>query len=216
MTNNYHDPIDSRIDFVNTFLVEMPLQHHVIDGYTEIVLLINERLNIGSSAITLSTGLKKIQGNEINFYWYENNDKILLGAQVERRPYGYVINLVGKDPQLKRSPPFASDLYDSILKDLKKPLRLSDRLLSDTKLSNDGFEIWKKLLSLGHKILIYKKDSPGQTFKEIKTVADLQQYFGPTIDKELYQFVLTESNEIFGDLYSFFGIRRHRELSGIL
>lgn len=212
---NRHDSIDSRTDFINTFLLEMPLQISPLEGYENIVAYIKEMLDAKVNVINFSNSLKKIQGNEIIYYWYQNNDRISLGAQIEKRPQGYVINLVSKDPQLKGSPPFASDLYDAILTDLKGPVRLSDQLLSDTKLSNEGFAIWKKLLSLGHKITVYKKDEPGKTFKEIKTDNDLQ-YFGPTTDKEDYQFVLTESIKSFIDVHGFFSIRRHRELSGIL
>jgi len=202
----------SKEDFENTWLFEMPMGIKVDDAYSQLVNSIKDRINYGSKVINIADNLHKILGINIEYYWYGTIDHVILGAEIEIKPYGLVVQLVGKDPSYKGMPPYASDLYDVILKDNHRSIRL----MSDDKLSDEGYNIWKKLYSLGHKITVYNKLSPGQTFQTFSTVTDMDQFFKHNdYSFTKYQFVLSESGEVLAETRSIFNTRRYRELAGL-
>lgn len=130
--------------------------------------------------IELGDGLRKIEGMEVVYYWYENDKgEMLLAVSLEKVKYGVQITSIGKFT--KKSKPFASDLYLAILHDRKNITGNVGQinLLSDKQLSQEGLSIWKRLLTDGHTIFVFdnsqKQASPN--FIEITTVNEMVKFF---------------------------------------
>lgn len=204
--------IDSRNDFNNTWLLEMPSGLGNFDTYEQLVYVIKDRIKSGSKVINLQNNLNKIQGNQLLYYWYEIDNEIILGIELVIKSQGLVVDLVGKNSKYKGKPPFASDLYNIIIKDHHQPIRI----LSDKQLSDEGYAIWKKLFTLGHTISIYDRQNPGQTFQTLHSINDMNTYFKhDDTNFERYQYVLSETGEMLAETRGFFNIRRYRELCGL-
>lgn len=203
---------DSRSCFNETWLTEMPSGLGSFETFDQINFTIKERISLGSSVERSSNGLCKIVGNTILLYWIENKQDIVIGVELERKQQGLVISVTGKNPKYRGRAPFASDLYDMILKDSKTPIRI----FSDIQLSDEGYGIWKKLFALGHTISVYDRDAPGQSYRIIKSANEMDSFFkNDDTDYQRYQFVLSESTDVLSELTGFFHIRRYRELSAI-
>jgi len=196
----------NREDFFETFLKEMPNNTGIHDPYPLIQKNIKDFLNELSAKLSfLTNNIKKLQIDNILIYYIENQ----IGIELEEKPYGLVITSVGKNPLFKKQPPYASDLYIEILKDSNKSL-----IISDATLTTNSFKTWKRLFNQGYKISLYDMSKPGQTFKTIETIDQMEQYFKTNNkDYEKYRYVLSESNRLIETSYRF-GIKRYRELSG--
>ena len=207
---------DSRVNFESTWLAESPNGIPKTDLSASIITAIRDRLNYGFRAIELGSGYKKIEGDQVVFYWYEDTGKILLGVELEKRYQALVVNGVGKAN--RGVPPYASDLYDVVLRDRKNmPGMNSVRIMSDRDLSEEGLAIWQRLLEKGHKVSIYDAANPGQSFVEITSVEDMQQYFKMG-DKEFrrWQYIISESGVVYAETRGFFLTRKMRELHEML
>lgn len=201
----------SRNDFNDTWLSEMPSGLGSFETYDGLEYSINNLRKNGITPTEVSKSLYKIDLGSSVYYWFEKDQKILLGTQLEKKPQGLIISITGKHPDLRGSAPYASDLYDLILKDSGKNIRI----LSDTQLSDQGYAIWKKLFSKGHKVGVYDNTQPGNSFKIFQTQDEMDDYFqDDDTDYEKYQFVLIE-NSMMAECLSNFNIRRYRELSGL-
>jgi hypothetical protein len=201
----------SRTDFNDTWLTEMPRGLGSFEMYDMLVYNINDRIKGGSSVEDLGNDLKKIDGLQVKYYWYEKNDTILLGAELSVKPQGLVVNSLAKKPKLSGSP-YATDLYDAILRDSNRSIKL----LSDIDISDEALKVWKRLLQQGHKISVYDRENPGQSFITIDNVQELLKYFkDDDTDYRRYQYVLSESGEVLAETRSYFNTRRMRELAGI-
>lgn len=200
--------LTGRTDFIETWLSEMPTGLGNFDTYDQIAWTIKDRLKY-SNSINVDANTKKIIGEHVAYYWIESKNEIILGVELQIKPQGLVISLTGKHPAWRGKPPFASDLYNLILQDNTKSLRI----ISDNSLSDEGYSIWQRLLKQGHKISVYDKENPGRSFITIDTPEDMAKYFAhDDTDFQRYQYVLSESGEMLGETRSFFHIRRHREL----
>lgn len=202
--------LTGRTDFVETWLREMPTGLGSFETYDQLNYTIKDRIKNGSKPIVVNDAdTKKIVGSHVAYYWVEGGDEILLGVELQIRPQGLVVSLTGKHPAWRGKPPFASDLYNLILKDNNKSLRL----ISDNSLSDEGYAIWQRLLKKGHKISVYDKENPGRSFVTLDSLEDMAKYFAhDDTDFKRYQYVLSEPGEMLGETRSFFHIRRHREL----
>jgi hypothetical protein len=201
-----------RTHFNKTWLTEMPEGIGSIDTYEVIKFNINDLIDNNIVPTKLSNILYKIDLSQSAYYWYEKNNIILLGMEFQKERQGLIVRAVGKNPEYRGQPPYASQLYDAILKDNK----YSIRILSDIQLSDEGFDIWKKLFSLGHKISVYDNQNPGQTFKTFNSINDLDQYFklhDPSFRR--YQYILSENGLMLAETRSYFNTRRMRELSEV-
>lgn len=199
----------SREDFSETWLMEMPMGIGSFSMYDFIVYNIKDRIRSGSKVIDLGNNLKKIDGEQIKYYWYEKDGKIQLGVELSVRPQGLVVNALGKDSKLRRNSPYASDLYNAILNNSNRSIKL----LSDTQISDEAYDLWKRLFKLGHKITVYDRERPGQTMQTFDSVEDMRRFFA--YDNETYkryQYVLSESGEMLAETRGFFNTRRFREL----
>jgi hypothetical protein len=209
----HSEPIgDSRTDFHESWLSEMPSGIGEIDTYDFIVASIKKRIAQGATVIDLPNDLKKIDGSQTKFYWYQQGADIVLAAELSAQRQALVVNAIGKNPAYKGKAPWAADLYDAILKDSD----VSIRVMSDRQLSDDGYAIWKRLFALGHKISVYDRKEPGTSYTTFTDASEMDQFFKHHDDAyKRYQFVLSET-EKFGETLSFFRTRRMRELSGLL
>ena len=199
----------SREDFSETWLVERP--QRVVTGnlFSLIKQNIEDYLLYGAIAVDLSAGYKKIIREKVAFYWHETNSEIDIGCELTIRPQALVVNILGKKYD---STTYASDLYQIILSDNDKSI-----LMSDEKLSDSGFSLWKRLIGLGHTISLYDRSHPG-TLISLRTPEELNDFFSQDKDFQRYQYVLSESNTgmKLADTRSYFNTRRMRELSGLL
>jgi hypothetical protein len=211
--------IDIRTNFITTFLLEMPEKVLVGDSYNIIVNDINELMLDNTYPVTkIQNNLYKIEGNQIIYYWYGTQNNISLGIELEKRPQALVVRYIGKNPELKGRTPFASELYNEILKDQQSPIRL----MSDDKLSDEGYGIWKKLFSAGHRIGVYNKKNPGHTFQKLSSQEEMDNFFGmnkfskdPILYKN-YQYVILESSGLSSEAKIFFSNRRIWEINNSL
>jgi len=214
MTSNIEEwlpPGDSRRDFIKSWLTESPEGIGFTDYSQTIANIIYDYISNGALVIDLGNNLKKIEYAQTVIYWYEINNEILLGAEFSKTPQNLTVGMIGK--KNKGHPPYASDLYNAVLTDQDKSIRI----ISDTKLSDEGIGIWKKLLNQGRKILVYDSSHPGKSFTEITTEDELMKYFNhDNSDFRKYQFVISESGMKYGNTRGFFLTRRYRELFGIL
>jgi hypothetical protein len=205
--------MDNRDEFIETWLTEMPNGIGAFASYAELVQNIQDRIEHGANPKILSNGLHILETEKTAIYWYEDIKSIILGVILDKKPQSLVVQLTGKNPNYKGKPPFASDLYNDII----KLSNSSIRLLSDIKLSDEGYNIWKKLFNSGNKVTVYDKQNPGQTFKTFDSIEDMDNFFKKNNEKyERYQFVLSEKGPMLAETRGAFNIRRYRELTGLL
>jgi hypothetical protein len=200
----------SRTDFNETWLTEMPQGIGSFPMFDYLEYNIKDRIKSGSEVLDLKDDLKKIAGQQVVYYWYEKNGMILLGAELSVKPQGLVVQGLAKNPK-NHNGPYASDLYDAILNDSNRSIKL----LSDIDMSDEAFNLWNRLLKMGHKISVYDRDSPGKTFKTINSTDELKKYFkDDDTSYRRYQYVLSEEGEHLAETRSYFNTRRMRELTG--
>lgn len=202
----------SRTDFNQTWLTEMPQNIGKLELYDWLVYNIKDLINSGAKVLELSDTLRKIDGEQVKHYWYQDKKgEILLGAELENRPQGLVVTGLAKKLNLS-GPPYASSLYADILADNNRSIRI----ISDKDMSPEAFNVWAKLLTLGHKISVYDSSKPGQTFTTISSIEELMNYYKEDdTDYRKYHFVLSEQGNDFLNTKSYFNTRRMRELSGM-
>jgi len=198
--------ISSRTDFNETWLTEMPARLGNF-GETFIILekSIEEWKKNGFTPEKISNNLFRISGQNMIYYWYQDTDDITIALELEKRPQGMAVTLVGKNTKFTGKPPYATDLYKDVLSTLSHSL-----LFSDNQLSNDGIELWKKLMLDPHfKVSVYNTKDPGKTFVTLNS-DELEKYMGPEFYN--YRFVLSKKGETLAETTSYFNIRRYREL----
>lgn len=201
--------IDSRADFINTWLLEMPEGLGKFPTFDQIEYNIKDMIKHGGPPIEVAQNVKKIVGSTVMYYWIDDGKDILLGVELYVKPQGLAVTLTGKNPTLVGKPPYASDLYNIILKDNKVSLRL----MSDATLSDEGYNIWRRLFQQGHKVSVYDKEQPGKSFITLNSLDDMDKYFAAgDSDFKRYQYILSESGIMLGETRSHFHTRRFREL----
>lgn len=203
----------SRTDFNETWLIEMPEGLGSFETFDQVEYNINDLKRKQIPIKDLGNGLKKVELSQTLYYWYEKNNQILIGVELDKRNQGYVVRLTGKNPAIRGNPPFASDLYLTILKDNQHK---SIRLLSDVQLSDEGYKIWKRLFDQGAKISIYDKTQPGKSFQTFQNIQEFEQYFKhDDSNYKRYQYVLSGNRSTLSETRGWFHTRRFRELSGL-
>lgn len=206
--------IDSRTMFNESWLVEFPEPITDADYAKSLIHDITDYKQHGGQVIKLGNNLFKIEGPQVVYYWYEDqSNNIILGCELEKKAQTLVINLVAKIK--KRQPPYASDLYDAILKDRKNIAGENSSILlsSDNKLTMSGFDIWKRLLELGHKIIAYNSSVPGASAIVISNPIELERYFNQ--NNKQWRYAIVEGSCV-GDVKSLFNLRKHREVNNLL
>jgi hypothetical protein len=204
----------TRSDFNETWLSEMPYGSGDFATFDTLAYNIKDRVNSGSKVQPITDNLYKIIGIHVSYYWYgdELGNDIIIGTEIHPKSQGLVVSTTGKNPKYKGSPPYSTDLYNAILNDTNRSIRL----LSDNQLSDEGFNIWKRLFQQGHSISVYDNENPGKSFTTFNSMQDMDQYFNKH-DKNFkrYQYVLSEQGEVLAETRSMFNTRRYRELAGL-
>jgi len=206
---------DSRNDFIKSYLYEMPSGTPPINPILQLINSISE-LKKYYQIIKLSNNLFKMEGNELVYYWYEENDAILLGAEFTKVKHGIVVNYVAKIE--KSTPPYATDLYNDVLND-RKNIEFANNsiIISDKRLSEDGISLWKRLFKKGHTISIYNTEDASNTFTKLNSIEDLESFFKMHDSSyEKYRYILSESGGNYAEVMAFFSLRRLHETSGTL
>jgi len=208
---------EDRIAFNETWLFESPRQIGTFPTYDGLCQIINSLKKAGLPIQKVKGNLKKIELSEAVYYWYEENDKILLGSELLIKSQALVVRITGKDPALTKhkQPPYASNLYIAILNDTNKAIRL----MSDDQLSDEGFKLWRRLYDAGVCVSVYNNASnkPGGSFIWLNSIEDFESYFGKgNISFEQHQYVLSKKGSAsLGETLGHFNNRRLRELVGL-
>ena len=203
-----------RSNFNKTWLYEMSEGVGRFETYDMLLYNLNniKKSLLSTKIIDLGNNLKKIDFSASAYYWIEINNELIIGCELIKEKQGYIVRLTGKNPEYRGKPPFASDLYNLILKD--SPYNI--RLLSDVTLSDEGNNIWKRLFNKGHKILIYDRSNPGQDFIVCNDLAEFESYFKhDDRNYQNYQYVLSENEEKLLETKFNFRMRKHREDNGL-
>jgi hypothetical protein len=203
--------IDSRLDFVESWLMEMPELMRDMDSYSTLVWTINDRLNSGHSPKEISPGVFKLSWTQVVSYWIGTADRIDIAAELSRQAQSLSVNLVGKDPNLKGKSPYASNLYGAILDDSEVSLVISDR-----QLSQHGSNIWRQLINQGYIVGAYDIKNPGQSYKRVENADELEKYLAKDKLYQLWRFVVSKTGMMLAETNGYFNTCRYRELAGIL
>lgn len=204
--------IESRERFVKAFLTEMPGRTGPKDYSIDIVNDITDVKNSEAyPVIDLGNNLKKIEGSKIVYYWFEKNNKILLGAQFEKEDYALKVNYIGKTVT---GPPYASELYSAVLQNRINSGNINNIVMSDKDLNDEGFNIWKCLL-ISHNVSVYNRNAPNNLIP-VKSLADLQNYYGNDQSFRDYRYIISESMADYAETSAIFRLRKLREDAGIL
>jgi len=205
-----------RLEFNETWVMESPEGIGKWASYDGLCYGIKDTISQGHSIIKLPNNLNKLEAGNLIYYWYGDANKILLGSELHVKPNGLVVAITGKEPDLvkQKQPPYASELYLAIINDTQKAIRL----LSDKQLSDQGFNIWKRLYNDNILVGIYdSKNNVGQSFKRLGSYKEFKQYYKlHDADFQRYQYVLFKngSNSLI-ETCSYFNLRRMRELAGL-
>lgn len=204
----------SREDFNESWLTEMPAGIGQLGSglYRTIKSSIIDFKQNGGKPVNLGNNYFKMAGRQVMFYWHvDTKGDIDIAVEFTVKPQSLIVNAVGKNPQ--GSEVYASDLYNVVLKDNDKSIRL----MSDEVLSDQGFNLWKRLLRAGHTVSVYDQADPGAGLITIKSEEEMEKFFkSHDHDYTRYQYVLSESGEMLAETRSYFNTRRMRELSGLL
>jgi hypothetical protein len=194
-----------RTDFIETWLTEMPSRlGNFGETFSILQKSIQEWIEDGHKPEQISDNLFTLSGQNIVYYWYQNDTDIILALELEKRPQGLAVTIVGKNPKYTGNAPYATDLYKEVLSLLPYSL-----LFSDAQLSDDGIDLWKRLLlDPEYTISVYDSKAPGKTFVTIDSNEELEKYLG----YYNYRFVLSKKGKNLAETRSFFNIRRYREL----
>lgn len=198
---------DTRKEFVDTFLGEMPGMAGDLDLYPSLLNIINDLQSNGVNSNKISENLFKIVSHDVAYYWAEQLKVPVLIIEIRIKPDAYYVSMTGKKSEAFGKPPYASDLYEAILKDSKHSLLFSDEYLSDK-----SFDIWARLLKDGKKISVY--DTKEMKPIRISSPEDLKQFYHSTGKR--FRFTLSENHLMDGAIMAKFNLYRTRKENNIL
>lgn len=206
----YYPSADER--FSESFLREMPMGTSAVATYDGLVSVVKEFIAYGIKPKKINDDLFSIKSDDKLIYWYGNEDKFDIIVELIIAADAYVVTLLGKNPDLKGKAPFASSLYADILKDAQHGIVI----MSDELLSDEGQNLWKKLISLGHKVSIFDAKNPGMSFDIVSKPENLDAYLKHgDADFKRYRYVLSEDSIVFAKIKSAFIRRKIYEQAGM-
>ncbi len=145
------------------------------------------------------------------YYWIENKDnEIILAVSLRKVPNGYYVMMSGKSSNYKNKPPYASEMYLKILKDLNDNVIISDKTLSQS-----GFNIWKRLFNVGCKVLAYNTAIPGKSHIKINSEEEMKKFYQTGKEYQNWRYVLSESLDAQIEIWPAFMTRRAREINNL-
>lgn len=202
--------IDSRRDFVESWLMEMPELIGDLESHDHLAWTVRERKQRGQTPTEISPGIYKLPGDQVVIYWMGAADRVDVGVELSRKAQSLMVNLTGKNPQLRGKPPHASQLYAAILDDADVSL-----VMSDSQLSRHGAAIWRDLIKQGYYVTAYNIQSPGQSRTTLNNIDDLDRFLSADTNYRQWRFVLSKPGQQMAETVSFFNTRRYRELAGL-
>lgn len=214
MENNDFSLSDTRQDFVESWLAEMPFKKGTPGAFNQLETDIQYRKSSNTSNIkSLGNDLFKIEGPQLVYYWYEMHGEIALAISLFKKPQNLTVNLLGKNSKFTNNPPWASALYDEILKDNNYSIMLS----SDQYLSDESYKTWQRLFSLGRAISVYDINKPETVLKTFTKPEEMDAFISDK-DKTYskYRYVISENDMMLWETTCLFRLRRYRELSDLL
>jgi hypothetical protein len=147
--------------------------------YNDLMSSIMSNIENGHKIVQVSNNLNKLETPANIFYWINNE----IAAELTQTTTGLYIELVAKRPGTNT---YASTFYEMILADAKQ------LIFSGDKISDEGTEIWKRLLNNGHKLFVYNTENVFDKIS-ISSLEDLKKYLGPTTEFQKYRYVFSES-----------------------
>lgn len=202
----------SREDFNESWLNEMPsgigkMGHGIFDA---LVYSIRDLESHGKEPNIMSEGFRKIFSEQIAYYWHEDQHGIDIAVELTIKPQALIVSGLGR--RAVGSSVHATDLYNAILKDNHKSIKL----MSDEQLSDAGLLVWKRLLNMGHKITVYDNNDPGSTMQTLKSESEMEQFYQKASkEHRRWQYVLSESGEKLAETRNYFNTYRMRQLAGL-
>jgi hypothetical protein len=191
-------------EFHTLFLTEMPVRLNGGNPYEPLCQGIDITIEYGGEIESLGDNVFKVG----DFYWFGSADASVKQLCINTTQVGKLlkVNSTGKSPDLAGSPPYAIDLYLKIASSLGNGIKFA----SDQVLSDDGFKVWSRIFTSGHKLLIFNSKSGKYEPVVPSSIHDLEKYFND--DGIDYQYVIDESANI-GNLIGNFTILEWKRLS---
>lgn len=183
--NNYES-------FHQTFLAEMPWRVSGSNDFAAQLEMLQENISDGVEIASLGDNVfKAVLGNQIT-YWMGDNDAQQVSIIVDTEINGNFckVILTSKNTNLpSKSPPYASDLYSLIQKDLSS-LQLT--FSSDSLMSDDAIRLWNRIVTRGGKVSVFDTSKHQYILTNVDTPEELEKYIGG-MENQKYIFVLSES-----------------------
>jgi hypothetical protein len=183
---------DSYSTFFNMFLAEMPMRVNGRNDFEFQHQALLENINDGYEVTPISSSVFRLDAGYQSTYWVGSSDaeQVLLIVDVEASSTFCKVVLTSKDPTLGRNtPPYASDLYALILADAKvQNLVLS----SDSMMSDNALDLWKRLHSSGHTLSVYDRSTYEYVLQPVTDPAELDKFMGG-VEHNKYVFVMAEN-----------------------
>jgi len=199
---------DSRKEFFESWIQETPQRSPARNDFN---VLLNSLLDFQKvlPAKHVRNNIYYIEGDQVVFFYALGNNEIAAILELEKRPETLTVLSVAKKDTYQFRAPWVSDLYIAAADTFR-----SLKFTSDATLTDEGFNLWKRLLKT-HTILVYDITHPGLSLVKIENEEELKKYFGDAHNLKNYRYVLTESTKWFSNVKETFTIRRTREVAGI-
>lgn len=203
---------DYRLIFVESWLEEAPQRVSSRNDIDALRFSINEFQQYYSEKL-IGNNIFSLEGVNGVFVYAKDNNIIVAAIELQKTPQNLEVVSTAKDPEYFKKPPYITDLYKSALSIANNN---SLKMTSDKVMTDDGLEIWRKLLDQGLTVSIYNTDNPGTSHKKINNYNELSKYFGNDVEYQKYRFTLSESTEHwFKSVREIFLTRRLLELANI-
>lgn len=199
--------------FYYMFLAEMPQRMPGNNDFLAQLGMLQENIQYDADKVVeVSANVFKILIDTQTTYWVGTSDASMVSLIVDTETIGKYckITLSSKNPSIAAgSPPYASDLYSLISKDMANE-QLA--FTSDETLSSEAERLWQRLFTQGKKISVYDKEAHKYILQPINSKEDLLTYMGGP-DKKKYVFVLSETAEKQRGIIHSFGIMEIKRLA---
>lgn len=168
-------------------LVEMPLNIKSVGSfYSTISNLVNKMEESGETPTKVGYNIYKFTDSSFMLYYYKDHGSLISGVLLSKVKKGvYKVSAAGKHDAYRSRKPYISEVYNAIINDLGT----NEALLSDTHLTEDGIQVWKRLIKqFPNKVSIYDRVT-----KEITPITngnEVQRVFSVDPNMSKYQFMI--------------------------
>ena len=195
--------MDFYVAFYKAYLQEMPQKVLSGNNFESQLEILRENLRNDNNVETIGANVHKLRMRDLITYWVGSKDASIVSLIVDVEVFLKYCKVVypSKNPTIpKGSPPYASDLYVLIAKDVAIGNLI---FTSDSVISDDAERLWKRLVSTGSKVSVYNKELPQYNLFRVNSEEELEKYIGG-FDKRKYLFVLSENETTqLGVIHSF-------------